>query len=92
MARHGLTTRSATVLAAAFLVLFVSGGSRFAIGLTLKPMADDLGWSRSTLGLTVAVFFVVSASCMFLAGRLADRYSLRLILGAGLGSALLASG
>ncbi len=77
-------SRSTTVLAAAFLVLFVSGGSRFAIGLTLKPMAEDLGWSRSTLGLTVAVFFVVSATCMFLAGRLADRYSLRFILGGGL--------
>ncbi len=84
MARHGLTSRSAAVLAAGFLVLFVGGGSRFAIGLTLKPMAEDLGWSRSTLGLTVAVFFIVSAVCMFLAGRLADRYSLRLILGGGL--------
>ena len=84
MARLRLTIRSAAVLAAGFLVLFVGGGSRFAIGLTLKPMAEELGWSRSTLGLAVAAFLIVSAGCMFLAGRLADRFSLRFILGGGL--------
>ena len=73
MTQWRLTIRGAAVLAAGFLVLFVGGGSRFAIGLTLKPMADELGWERSTLGLAVAVFLVVSAGCMFLAGRLADR-------------------
>jgi len=35
------------VLAVAFLLLLFNGGSRFTIGLTLKPMADDLVWSRA---------------------------------------------
>ena len=79
-----MINRSLVVLGAGFMVLLVGGGSRFAIGLTLKPMAEDLGWTRGTLGLAAAAFLVVSASCMFLSGRLVDRLSLRLVLGGGL--------
>jgi predicted MFS family arabinose efflux permease len=78
------TPRAELILAAGFLVLFVGGGARFAIGLTLKPMAEQLSWGRSELGLAVALFQVVSASCMFIAGALADRVSLKLLLGSGL--------
>lgn len=73
----------ALVLAGGFLVLFVSGGSRFSIGLTLKPMVDDLGWLRSDVGLAVGLYMVVSALATFVAGRLADRLGGRAILGAG---------
>jgi len=73
----------ALVLAGGFLVLFVSGGARFSIGLTLKPMVDDLGWLRSDLGLAVGLYMVVSAFATFVAGRMADRLGARAILGAG---------
>jgi predicted MFS family arabinose efflux permease len=73
----------ALVLAGGFLVLFVSGGARFSIGLTLKPMVDELGWLRSDLGLAVGLYMVVSAFATFVAGRLADRLGGRAILGAG---------
>jgi MFS family permease len=63
----------AFVLAAGFLVLFVGGGARFAIGLTFKPMVDDLGWARGDLGLAVGLYMVVSAFATFIAGRMADR-------------------
>ena len=76
--------RAALILATGFLVLFVGGGARFAIGLTLKPMAEQLSWGRSELGLAVALFQVVSASCMFIAGALADRVSLKVLFGGGL--------
>lgn len=72
------------VLAAGFMVLFIGGGARFAIGLTLKPMVEEFGWDRSQLGIAVAVFQIVSAAAMVLAGMLADRISLRLVLGGGL--------
>jgi predicted MFS family arabinose efflux permease len=78
------TSRPMAVLAAGFFVLFIGGGARFAIGLTLRPMAADFGWARSELGAAVALFQIVSASCMFVAGSLADRISLRLLLGTGL--------
>jgi MFS family permease len=72
------------VLIAGFFVMFVSGGARFAIGLTLKPMVEEFGWERSQLGIAVAVFQIVSAAAMVVAGTLADRISLRLVLGGGL--------
>ena len=72
------------VLAAAFCVLFIGGGARFAIGLTLKSVVEEFGWGRRELGAAVALFQVVSAVCMYVAGRLTDRMSPRLVLGGGL--------
>jgi predicted MFS family arabinose efflux permease len=71
------------ILIAGFLVVFVGGGARYAIGLTLKPMVAELGWTRGELGLAVGVYFVVSAAATFVAGRIADRTSPRLLLNAG---------
>lgn len=84
MSRKSLIANPALVLAAGFLVLFIAGGSRFAVGLTLRPIVDDLGWDRSDVGLAVAVFQFVSAVATFIAGQLADRTGLRLVLGGGL--------
>ena len=68
------------VLSIAFLLLLFNGGSRFTIGLTLKPMANDLVWSRTTLSLMVTVFMVVSAVVLPVIGRLVDRYNPKVIL------------
>ena len=77
------------ILAAGFSILFFSGGSRFAFGLMLKPMSEDLDVSRSTLSLAVTMFMVVSAVAMPFVGRLVDRWSLRgtIAIGAGIGAA-----
>ena len=74
----------AAILAIGFLVLFVGGGARFAIGLALKPIAEEFAVGRTVLGLTVAVYLAVASASMFLAGRLADRFSVRAVLGWGL--------
>jgi predicted MFS family arabinose efflux permease len=71
------------IFAAGFLILFVGGGARMAIGLTFRPMVAELGWARGELGLAVGAFLVVSAFMTFLAGRLADQASPRAVLGAG---------
>ncbi|MCH9009820.1 MAG: MFS transporter [Chloroflexi bacterium] len=68
------------ILAAGFVVLFFSGGSRFAFGLMLKPMSEDLGWSRSSLSLAFASFMVVLAVALPFIGRLVDRHDMRYIL------------
>jgi predicted MFS family arabinose efflux permease len=72
------------VLAAGFFVLFIGGGARFAIGLTLKSVVEEFGWGRRELGIAVALFQIVSAACMYVSGRLSDRMSPRLVLGGGL--------
>ena len=71
------------ILTAGFAILFFNGGSRSALGLMLKPMADDLGWTRSVLSLGITEYMLVSALAMPFVGRLADRYDLRWIAGTG---------
>lgn len=69
------------ILATGFFILFFSGGSRFAFGLMLKPMSEDLDVSRSTLSLAVTAFMVVSALALPFVGRLVDRWSLKGTIG-----------
>jgi predicted MFS family arabinose efflux permease len=71
------------ILIAGFLVVFVGGGTRFATGLTLKPMVAELGWTRGELGLAIGIYFAVSAVATYISGRIADRMSARLLLNAG---------
>lgn len=84
LTRKPLVTSAALVLVAGFLALFIGGGARFAVGLTLRPIVDDLGWGRSELGLAVGLFQVVSAVAMFGAGFLVDRAGPRRVLVGGL--------
>ena len=70
------------LLATCFLVLLFNGGARFAIGLLLQPMTEDLGWSRSEVSLNVTLFMVLTAGAMFLVGRLVDRVGAATVLGA----------
>ncbi len=72
------------IFAAGFLILFVGGGARFAIGLTLKPVVGELGWARGEIGAAVFAYLVVSAVATYRAGRLADRTSPSLLLNAGI--------
>ncbi len=80
------------ILSTGFVVLFFSGGSRFAFGLMLKPMAEDLEWSRSALSLAVTSFMIVSALALPVVGRLVDRYSLRWVLAVGIIAAAVGIG
>jgi MFS family permease len=75
--------RPRTIFAAGFLILFVGGGARYAIGLSFKPMVTEFGWHRGELGLAVGAYLVVSAFATYLAGHLADRMSPRLLLNTG---------
>ena len=49
----------------------------------LKPMGDDLELTRSELSLAVTCFMLVSAAALPIAGRIADRYSLRAVIAGG---------
>lgn len=80
------------VLLTGALVLFVGGGSRFAIGLALKPMETDLGSGRSLIGVAVGLFQLVSAMALFVSGRLADRMDVTRVLVGGVVLAALGIG
>ena len=71
------------ILATGFAILFFNGGSRSALGLMLKPMGDDLEWSRSALSLGITAYMLVSALAMPFVGRLADRFDMRWVMGSG---------
>jgi MFS family permease len=62
------------VLAAAFAIMFVNTGGRTTIGIMMKPMADEFGWSRGAISAAVFVNLAVYAVASIIAGRLYDRY------------------
>ena len=68
------------ILAIGFTVLFFSSGSRFAFGLLLKPMSEDLELSRSALSLAATCFMIVGAVTMPFVGRLVDSFSVRRVV------------
>ncbi len=80
------------VLATGFAMLFFSTGTRFAFGLALLPMTEDLGLSRSALSLALTLFMLVSAFAMPIVGRLIDRHSIRLVMCTGAVMSALAIG
>lgn len=76
----GHSAAARAVLAVCFGVLLVNAGARFAIGLLLKPMAQDLDWSRTELSAAVTVFMIVAAASLPLTGRWVDRFGARRVL------------
>lgn len=76
------------MLTASFFVLFLSAGIRFFIGVMVKPLIADFGWSRGDLSLAVFVNMAVYAVAVVVAGRLYDIFGPRWVV---LGSSLLLS-
>jgi MFS family permease len=77
------------VVAASFVIMFLNAGARLMIGVLVKPMIADFGWSRSAVSLAVFVNMAVFAAAIVIAGRLYDRYGPKWII---LVSSLLFSG
>ena len=80
------------ILATGFAMLFFSTGTRFAFGLALVPMTEDLSLSRSALSSALTLFMLVSAFAMPVVGRLIDRYSIRVVMSVGAVISALAIG
>lgn len=62
------------VLAAAFVLLFLNAGGRTIIGVMVKPIAAELGWSRSAISAAIFLNLAVYAMASIIAGRLYDRW------------------
>lgn len=68
------------VLAASFVILFLNSGSRATIGVMLKPVAADFGWSRSAVSSSIFLGMAVYAVSVIITGRLYDRFGPKWII------------
>ena len=79
-----------TILAASCLILLVSMGWRYSIGVFFKSMTAEFGWERATLSGVVALNMLVFGFSQPIVGQLVDRLGPRRVL--LLGSVVLGAG
>ena len=68
------------VVAASFVIMFLNAGARLMIGVLVKPMIADFGWSRGAVSAAVFVNMAVFAAAIIIAGRLYDRFGPKWII------------
>ena len=62
------------VLAASFVILFLTTGVAFSIGVMFKPFTDEFGWNRSSISIGIFINMVMYALSLIVAGKAYDRY------------------
>jgi MFS family permease len=62
------------VLAASFLILFLSSGARFTVGIAFKPLIAEFGWSRRDVSLAVFLNMSFYSLSVIATGKLYDRF------------------
>jgi MFS family permease len=79
------------VLAAAFVIITMSIGTLFTLGVFLRPIEDSMGWSRSGIGAIGLFNWIVMGAGGVVSGFVSDRLGTRrvvvvgaLLLGLGL--------
>lgn len=80
------------ILAAAFMIAFMTMGTRSTLGVFFKSIIDDLGWNRGTLAMIVAVNVWLGGFMQPFIGSVMDRYgakwlfvSCSVVFGVGIG-------
>jgi MFS family permease len=73
------------VLAAAFVIITMSIGTLFTLGVFLKPIEDSMGWSRSGIGAIGFFNWIVMGAGGVLSGFVSDRFGTRRVVLAGAG-------
>ena len=68
------------VVAASFVIMFLNAGARLMIGVLVKPIIADFGWSRGAVSMAVFVNMAVFAAAIVISGRLYDRYGPKWII------------
>jgi len=81
--KDAMTRRAKLLLLCGSLVVTLSLGIRHTFGLFLQPMSQDLGWTRGTFSLALALQNLVWGIAQPYAGWLADRYGAGRVIVAG---------
>lgn len=82
------------VVAAAFIITFVTCGINFSFGTLILPIVNEMGWSRGLVSSVMLVVGAVYSVTLLATGYLSERYSYKWVLGismAMLGIGLLLS-
>ena len=77
--------RAIIVLICASVILLVGNGVRTSFGLLLVPMTTDLGWSRESFSLALAIQNFVWGAAQPFAGALADKLGDRRVIAVSVG-------
>ncbi len=78
--RLGISPRGWMIIAAGFTLMGLGTGASFTIGVFLKPLAQDFGWSRSEISLAYSLNMLVLGACSFIMGSLSDRWGAARVL------------
>ena len=68
------------VVAAAFVITFVTCGVNFSYGVFFLPIVNEFGWSRGLASAVMLVAGIAYAVTLPFTGILADRYGYKLSL------------
>jgi MFS family permease len=82
------------VLAAACVIITLSIGTLFTLAVFLKPIEDELGWTRASIGAVSLLNWIVMGLGGVVAGYASDRLGTRIVVLAGgilLGTGLVLS-
>ena len=71
------------ILATGFCIMVLSSGLNMSFGVFVRTLIQDYGWTTSMVSLTYSIFMISAGVASFTAGRLADRFSPRLVFLAG---------
>ena len=77
--------RALIVLVCASVILLVGNGVRTSFGLLLVPMTTDLGWSRESFSLALAIQNFVWGAAQPFAGAFADKFGDRRVIAVSVG-------
>jgi MFS family permease len=82
------------IVAVGIIVTCVGFGSMMSLSVFLKPMADAMGWSRTSIATAALLNFLCMGFAAFAWGALSDRFGTRVVVLAGgvlLGVGLIAA-
>ncbi|MFO8011655.1 MAG: MFS transporter [Dehalococcoidia bacterium] len=68
------------IIAAGFLLTLILYGAYYSFGVFLKPMLNDLGWTRGATTGAASLYLVIHGAFAIFMGHLSDRYGPRWVI------------